>query len=350
MIELQDRKGLAKYLQVRDIIHAKIRAREYAPGSLIPSESELTGMFGVAKMTVRQALAELEREGMLRREQGRGTFVEEPVEHSASRVVVVMALKQEKLPAGGSFQPGSSLYYLMSGIMGEAHRHDLEMTSISLELYQKSRSSRDDRNYIFVWPLEPGRELAGELAGSGKNVILINRIVESNPNITWFSTDHYFAGRGGTEKMIARGHRKIGLVILPRPGVELREQGYREAMAGAGLEVEPDFVCHWDRDRDNTQFEPMLRSGVTAVLVAQGLLLPYLMRGLNERNIRVPGDLEIITFNHIPDEMPYKPYIHEIIEPFREIATLAVRKCLDSEDARNLKSRLLKPEFKMKTF
>ena len=48
------------------------------PGSLAPSERELVARFGVARMTVRQALDALVAEGLLERVPGRGTFVAEP--------------------------------------------------------------------------------------------------------------------------------------------------------------------------------------------------------------------------------------------------------------------------------
>lgn len=50
----------------------------FAEGSKLPSEQELVARFGVSKMTVRQAVAELVKEGFLRRDHGRGTFVTRP--------------------------------------------------------------------------------------------------------------------------------------------------------------------------------------------------------------------------------------------------------------------------------
>jgi diguanylate cyclase (GGDEF)-like protein/PAS domain S-box-containing protein len=51
-----------------------LRAR-YPPGTKLPSHSDLASHFGVAPLTLRQALAQLEEEGLVSREQGRGTFV-----------------------------------------------------------------------------------------------------------------------------------------------------------------------------------------------------------------------------------------------------------------------------------
>lgn len=62
-----------KHVQVREYVRSLIDDAE--PGSPAPSERELVQRFGVARMTVRQALDALVTEGLLERVPGRGTFV-----------------------------------------------------------------------------------------------------------------------------------------------------------------------------------------------------------------------------------------------------------------------------------
>lgn len=66
---------LPRYQQMRDDIAARINRREWRPGDLIPSEAELAAQFGVAIGTVRKAIDQLVADGVLERQQGRGTFV-----------------------------------------------------------------------------------------------------------------------------------------------------------------------------------------------------------------------------------------------------------------------------------
>src|SRR5512134_2273115 len=63
------------YVRVREAIRDRIAAGEWKPGDLIPAESKLLDVFAVSRATIRQALLELVREGLLVRKQGRGTFV-----------------------------------------------------------------------------------------------------------------------------------------------------------------------------------------------------------------------------------------------------------------------------------
>ncbi|MDI7274884.1 MAG: GntR family transcriptional regulator [Anaerolineae bacterium] len=69
---------LPLYYQLMQELRHRIEGGQWAPGDRIPSERELSETYGISRMTVRQALAELVDTGLLRRDQGRGTFVAEP--------------------------------------------------------------------------------------------------------------------------------------------------------------------------------------------------------------------------------------------------------------------------------
>lgn len=62
------------YDQLVDILTEKIE-HEYRPGDMLPSERELSKYYGLSRTTVRLALQELERLGLVVRQHGRGTFV-----------------------------------------------------------------------------------------------------------------------------------------------------------------------------------------------------------------------------------------------------------------------------------
>lgn len=77
MEELLVSEGRAlKHVQVREYVRSLVSGS--APGTPAPSERELVHRFGVARMTVRQALDALVAEGLLERIPGRGTFVAPP--------------------------------------------------------------------------------------------------------------------------------------------------------------------------------------------------------------------------------------------------------------------------------
>ncbi len=67
--------SISLYIQIRDLLLAKIGSGEWLPGSIIPSEINLAQELGVSQGTVRKAITELVENNVLTRRQGRGTFV-----------------------------------------------------------------------------------------------------------------------------------------------------------------------------------------------------------------------------------------------------------------------------------
>ncbi len=71
--------GVALWRQITRVIEADITSGELPPGGRLPTEARLSARFAVNRHTVRRALEELSRSGLIRIEQGRGSFVAEDV-------------------------------------------------------------------------------------------------------------------------------------------------------------------------------------------------------------------------------------------------------------------------------
>lgn len=67
--------GVPLYLQVKNHLLSSIQSGKWTEGDLLPSESELCEIYQVSKITIREAVGVLVREGILERLQGKGTFV-----------------------------------------------------------------------------------------------------------------------------------------------------------------------------------------------------------------------------------------------------------------------------------
>lgn len=63
------------YIQLVGLLKESIDKEDWQPGERIPSEPELCATYGVSRTVVRQALLELELEGLINRRKGKGTFV-----------------------------------------------------------------------------------------------------------------------------------------------------------------------------------------------------------------------------------------------------------------------------------
>jgi GntR family transcriptional regulator len=69
------RKPVPLYYQLEKVLRKRILSGKLKSDQAVPTEKELCQEFGVSRITVRQALLSLESDNLIRREQGRGTFV-----------------------------------------------------------------------------------------------------------------------------------------------------------------------------------------------------------------------------------------------------------------------------------
>jgi GntR family transcriptional regulator len=73
--------GTPAYKRIRSVIWKRIETGELKPGDVVDSERELARIHQVSLMTARHALTSLEREGVVERRRGAGTFVAPPKIH-----------------------------------------------------------------------------------------------------------------------------------------------------------------------------------------------------------------------------------------------------------------------------
>ncbi|MBU4053887.1 MAG: GntR family transcriptional regulator [Proteobacteria bacterium] len=130
------------YHQLEKILRKQILSGQLAPGKLFPTDHQLCEEFGVSRITVRQALKSLEDDGLIKREQGRGTFVSE--------------------------QPGNRSFYEMSGslekIMGMRETYKIELTSkLKIQADRDIAAELGVEAGAEIWILEGRQELKEDL-------------------------------------------------------------------------------------------------------------------------------------------------------------------------------------------
>jgi GntR family transcriptional regulator len=76
--EVDKQSYIPAYVQLAQIIRRGISGGAHPPGSRLPAESALAKRYGVSAMTARQAVSLMVKEGLVRRVQGSGTYVQKP--------------------------------------------------------------------------------------------------------------------------------------------------------------------------------------------------------------------------------------------------------------------------------
>lgn len=77
-LKLEPESPVPLYAQIKDMLRSGILDGSYMPLSRMPSESELQAMFDVSRITIRQALGDLQKEGLIFKVHGKGSFVSQP--------------------------------------------------------------------------------------------------------------------------------------------------------------------------------------------------------------------------------------------------------------------------------
>ena len=125
--------AVAPYLRVKQFLKDGLASGRWPPGALMPSETELTALFDVSRMTVNRAIRELQAEGLVARAQGVGTFaaplhrvsssltirdLHEEIESRGHRHHAVVHLQQrdpapDALAAQLGVEPGSEVFHTL---------------------------------------------------------------------------------------------------------------------------------------------------------------------------------------------------------------------------------------------
>ena len=92
--------ALPAYQRIQSVIRKRIDSGQLVPGDAVPSERELAKTHHVSLMTARHALAFLEREGLVERRRGVGTFVAPPRIHFNKLMSYTEQMAARTLTAG----------------------------------------------------------------------------------------------------------------------------------------------------------------------------------------------------------------------------------------------------------
>ncbi len=84
-----------RYVAVAEVLQQEIAQGKYPVGSRLPPERELAKIFGLAGMTIRQAIGLLEKKGLLLRRHGLGTFVQAAADQPLIAVLFGVSLHHE---------------------------------------------------------------------------------------------------------------------------------------------------------------------------------------------------------------------------------------------------------------
>jgi DNA-binding LacI/PurR family transcriptional regulator len=251
-----DREGSTPvYRQIEDQLRRKILSGELAAGVCLPKGQELSRQFGVAYRTVVRSLEALKKEGLLRGVPSRGTFVQMRSRRQLQNIAITF---------DQNYQLGLArdLERFQRGILQACHDSDFQLQLFPLRgaIFSK------DEPTLLAKLIEEGH-IHGVITFSAVAPEDIDRLVKLGvPTVTsrdvypdtgvpWVMEDLDDAARQMLRFLVAGlGHRRLGLVMGARPGVNTRvvrpsgllAESLQREMEAMGMEARPDRIVYSD--------------------------------------------------------------------------------------------------------
>lgn len=342
-----------KYLRIRDDLTARFIREDYRDGQRLPTEQELVSEFSVSRTTIRQALAVLEREHLIRRVHGSGSYyIEMPVDQGAEGSGTARKQPPRLIGLLNFFQ----LEYIYPEIIGgiedvlAAEGYSLVIASSNQNDLRQTGSIRRllDQN-IAGLILEPNRILqieddhpVFEMVESAGIPVVTTHWGGSNKKISTVTIDDEQAGYIAGRYLADRGHRSIGM--LYKEDVQAghdRFCGFQRALKQAGIDITDERIKTFDNDDELR--EPRQGYIKTMELLQQPDLSAifyfndqYALQGyaaIRERGLKIPDDISVIGFDNFNTTEMVDPPLTTFEHPKYELGKWAARILLDEISA-----------------
>ncbi len=241
----------AKYQIVMEWILQQISTGKLQIGDRLETETQLSERFGFSRQTVRQALGELETQGVISRVQGSGSYVKNRIGEVVpplSKTVTILSSYTDSYIFPRILQAMTSVLQekgYSTRIMFTNNHRETEKEILTEFIKSASRDPIIAEPVTSALPNLNAR-LYRQIQDSGIPVIFFNTCYPEL-DIPHVSLNDRAAGRMATEHLISLGHRRIGCILKNDDGQGLqRYQGYQEAMEDAGLPLDESCVCWVD--------------------------------------------------------------------------------------------------------
>lgn len=295
------------YHQLRETLARRIAAGEFLPGAALPSEAAICQEYGVSRITAARALAELARDRIVVRQQGRGTFVRAVPAPGASGRVSVTAL----------VVPTTASPWCLEILYGMDEAAEPRRQQVSF--VPGDGTARRERERLgqlvalgvdgaVLYPVEgcENAQTLRELAARRFPLAFVGRYYRDLP-IDRVVADNVGGARSATEHLLARGHRRIAFVYGAEVAVtsaEDREAGFHSVMRAAGVDVPPAWVIagsmrpHGEAfGQGDTLLAHLAAERVTAAVAVNDNTAITLMLAARRAGWLIPDDLAITGFN-----------------------------------------------------
>lgn len=177
---------------------------------------------------------------------------------------------------------------------------------------------------------EPSPAAVNVLENEGMPFIVFGRRIE-DPRVSFVAPDNVDGAYRLTQHLIEQGHQRIGFTTRPQLGTvsEDRFGGYRRALEEAGMDFDAELVVETIIEPGSGRRAINALLGLsrppTALFAFYDLMAVDAVQAVQERGLRVPGDIAIAGFDGLRSSLITTPPITTVQQPLQEMGRRATR-------------------------
>lgn len=331
---------------VANTLRERVLSGEYRDQGWLPTERELADEFGVSRTIIRRAIEELERQNLVVRSPRCRPVVKR-------NSVPPSATETRRLTLGlwlwpSATFPGASA--ILRGIYRtlDANRYRLVIESpvdtdwravVHSEAQFLERITRDrDVAGAILWYLggEANLPALQSVRSAGIPLVFLDRRPPEGFPADYVGVDNRYAAMQIVHHLISKGHRYIAHItnVDNASTVHERLQGYRDALAEAGIPFRPELVltetgspeAGYRNVHEALAAQLMELPGPpTAVFCVNDVLALQLIDALRARGVHVPEDIAVAGFDGLERWLPGSPFLTTANQPFERIGEWAAQ-------------------------
>ncbi|MBJ6364299.1 GntR family transcriptional regulator [Paenibacillus sp. GCM10012307] len=338
------------YQIIKEDILSRIENQQFSYDEPICTEKSLSEQYGVSRITSKRAIDDLEKEGILYRKRGVGSFVRrepgpaledqkaelDPALPEAVEGITIPLVLPFAVTLGGMMRTveaaarelASHGYHLAIHIC----EHDPDKgRNLLLHLYAQHAAG------LIFYPA--GKELHADIlkmfTDSGRRVIILDK-PHAIDYLSSVVCDHYGGSYMLTSHLISYGHRKIAYLSRNSPeemsSLSARFKGFMQCMKDNGLTVDPEHVkvnASMDYHMLKHIINSLYRSGVTAIECENDEVAFHVHMCCLGLSIQVPEQMNITGFDNIEWAVTGNAQITTIDQNFPAIGEAIARLILE---------------------
>jgi len=329
-IKLDIKKPEPLYHMVKKKIVEMVRNGDLKDGDRLPPEEEIAKQNNISRGTVRMALEDLAREGIIKSYPKRGTFIS----LEKSNIFIKIAILSLTISVGRKetdFYRNELWGGIEEGVVKEG-------TGITFLNHQKGiEFSKDIDGILFLVPLRSEIEILNKIKRKGIPLIVVGVQIDG---FNYVSVDNEKGVEKAISYLVKLGHKKIGGIFSSLDYFDsfYRYKGYLSTLKKFNLPIKKEWIKivsemdaeKWIEESEKKTEEILSeKDKPTAIFSAGEFLTLGAKKSIEKKGYKIPSDISLIGFDDFYLAKYLEPPLTVISQPVWEIGKIGVEKLVE---------------------